>query len=156
MAALGYKGSAKNIENASYYSDKFHGYWQNGEKLVIINDSTKTDSGEYIFEIDIADCVENFPEELEKFFPKAQIILATTTPMNPVHPETINPRTTEEIVEYNRILKEVAREKGLPINDLFEESKEWGEEFYLDYCHLVEEGYERLAKKVTEAVSHYL
>lgn len=70
MSALGYKGSAKNIENASYYSDKFHGYWQNGEKLVIINDSTKTDSGEYIFEIDIADCVENFPEELEKFFPK--------------------------------------------------------------------------------------
>ena len=94
--------------------------------------------------------------ELEKFFPQAQIILATTTPMNPAHPETINPRTTGEIVEYNRILKEVAREKNLPVNDLFEESQDWGEEFYLDYCHMTEEGYSRLAKKVTRAVSAYL
>ena len=100
--------------------------------------------------------LHNIIWELEKFFPQAQIILATTTPMNPVHPETINPRTTAEIVEYNRILKEVAREKNLPVNDLFEESKDWGEEFYLDYCHLVEEGYGRLAKKVTQVVSAYL
>lgn len=70
MAALGYKGGAKNIENGTYYSSKFHGYWQNGEKMVIINDSTKTDNGEYIFEIDIADCVDNFPEKLETIFPK--------------------------------------------------------------------------------------
>ena len=93
---------------------------------------------------------------LRNFFPNAQIILATTTPMNPEHPETINPRTTEEIMEYNRILKEIAAEQNLPINDLFEESKDWGEELYLDYCHLTEEGYGRLAKKVTEAVSAYL
>ena len=86
--------------------------------------------------------------ELERFFPKAQIILATTIPMNPVHPETINPRTTEGIMEYNRVVKEVAQEQGLPVNDLFEESKDWGEEFYLDYCHLVGESYQRLAKKL--------
>lgn len=94
--------------------------------------------------------------ELEKFFPNAQIIPATTTPMNPVHPETINPRTTQEIMEYNRVLKELAAEQGLPVNDLFEESKEWGEEFYLDYCHLTQEGYQRLAKKVVEAVSTHI
>ncbi len=70
MAALGYKGGAKNIQDASFYTKKFHGYWQDGKKLVIINDSTKTDSGEYIFEIDIADCVDNFPKEIEKIFPK--------------------------------------------------------------------------------------
>lgn len=69
MAALGYKGGAKNIENATYYSNKFHGYWQDGTKMVIINDSTKLDNNEYIFEIDIADCVDNFPEDLEKIFP---------------------------------------------------------------------------------------
>ena len=93
---------------------------------------------------------------LRDFFPKAEIMLATTTPMNPVHPETINPRTTEEIIEYNRVVKEVAQELGLPVNDLFEESKDWSEELYLDYCHLTDEGYQRLAKKVTEAVSAYI
>ena len=93
---------------------------------------------------------------LRNFFPEAVIMPATTTPMNPVHPETINPRTTEEIMTYNRVVKEVAQEHGLPVNDLFEESKDWGEELYLDYCHLKEEGYQRLAKKVTEAVSAYI
>lgn len=70
MTALGYKGGAKNIENGTFYTSKFHGYWQDGTKMVIINNTTKTDNGEYIFEIDIADCADNFPEELEKFFPK--------------------------------------------------------------------------------------
>lgn len=93
---------------------------------------------------------------LRNFFPKAQIMLATTTPMNPVHAETINPRTTQEIMEYNKVIKKLAAEQGLPVNDLFEESKDWGEEFYLDYCHMTEEGYQRLAKKVTEAVSAYI
>jgi len=93
---------------------------------------------------------------LRNFFPEAQIMLATTTPMNPAHPETINPRTTEEIIEYNRVVKEVAQELGLPVNDFFGESKDWSEELYLDYCHLTDEGYQRLAKKVTEAVSAYI
>lgn len=70
LTALGYNGGIKKIENGTYYSDGIHGFWQNGEKIIIINDSTKTDSGEYIFNIDIADCVDNFPEELEYYFPK--------------------------------------------------------------------------------------
>lgn len=70
LNALGYNGGIKKIENGSFYSDGIHGYWQNGEKLIIISDSTKTDSGEYIFKIDVADCVDNFPEELEYYFPK--------------------------------------------------------------------------------------
>ena len=70
MTELGYNGGFKKIENGTYYSDGFHGYWQDGEKTIVISDSTKTDSGEYIFKIDIADCVDNFPEELEHYFPK--------------------------------------------------------------------------------------
>lgn len=93
---------------------------------------------------------------LRNFFPEAQIMLATTTPMNPVHPETINPRTTQEIMEYNRVIKELAAEQGLPVNDLFEESKDWGEEFYLDYCHMTEEGYQRLANKVVDVMTPYI
>lgn len=93
---------------------------------------------------------------LRKFFPEAEIMLATTTPMNPAYPENINPRTTEEIMEYNQVVKEVAQEQGLPVDDLFEACKDWGEELYLDYCHLTEEGYQRLAQKVTETVSAFI
>ena len=70
LSALGYKGDVKKIENGNYYSDGFHGYWQNGEKFIAISDSTETDEGEYIFQIDVADCVDNFPQALEKVFPK--------------------------------------------------------------------------------------
>lgn len=93
---------------------------------------------------------------LKNFFPKAQILLATTTPMNPAAPYTVNPRSTEEIVGYNRVVWEVAREHGLPVNDLFALGKDWGEERYLDYCHMTREGYRRLAEQVTEAVCAYI
>lgn len=70
LIALGYKGGVKKVENGEYYSDGFQGYWQNGEKYIRISDSTETESGEIIFQIDIADCVDNFPEELETYFPR--------------------------------------------------------------------------------------
>ena len=70
MTALGYKGGAKKVKDGTYYSDGFKGYWQNGETYVRISDSTATDSGEIIFEIDISDCTDNFPSALEKYFPK--------------------------------------------------------------------------------------
>lgn len=70
MNTLGYKGGSKKIENGTYFADKYHGYWQDGEKLVIINKTTETDNGEIIFQIDIADCVDNFPEALDGLFLK--------------------------------------------------------------------------------------
>ncbi len=70
MLSLGYKGGSKSVSGGTYYRDGFKGYWQNGETYVRINNTTKTDEGEVIFEIDIAKCVDNFPSALEKFFPK--------------------------------------------------------------------------------------
>lgn len=70
MISLGYKGGSKNVSEGTYYTDGFKGYWQDGVNYVRISDSTKTDNGEVIFNIDIAECVDNFPEALEKFFPK--------------------------------------------------------------------------------------
>lgn len=70
LSSIGYKGGIKKIQNGTYYTDGIHGYWQNGENLIIIDDSTETDDGEYIFQVDVAKCVDNFPQALEKFFPK--------------------------------------------------------------------------------------
>lgn len=70
MNTLGYKGGCKKVENGTFYSNGYHGYWQDGQKLVAINKSTETDNGEIIFQIDIADCVDNFPEALDGIFLK--------------------------------------------------------------------------------------
>ena len=93
---------------------------------------------------------------LKSFFPNAQIVLATTTPMNPQNPETCNPRTTADIMRYNDVIMKIAQEQGIPVNDLFAVSQEWGADLFLDYCHLTEEGYQRLAHKVTETVLRYI
>ncbi|MBQ3007864.1 MAG: hypothetical protein IJD78_09935 [Clostridia bacterium] len=70
LIALGYTGGIKKFTDASYYSDGYSGYWQNGEKYIRIQESTAIDNGEMIFVIDIADCVDNFSDKLAEIFPK--------------------------------------------------------------------------------------
>ena len=70
LITLGYTGGIKKFTDASYYSDGYSGYWQNGEKYIRIAEATAIDDGEYIYVIDIADCVDNFSDELAKIFPK--------------------------------------------------------------------------------------
>lgn len=85
-------------------------------------------------------------------YPNAKIIFATTTPMNPNHSETINPRTTKEIIEYNNIAKKVCLENNVIINDLFSLCKNWTGDMFKDYAHLVEDGYKQLANQVCEEI----
>lgn len=70
LILLGYKGAVKKITDATYYSNGIKGYWQNGENYIRIAEATAVDDGEYIFVVDVAKCVDNFPEALEQFFPK--------------------------------------------------------------------------------------
>ncbi len=66
----GYKGKAKLFTNTTYYREGFSGNWQNGEKLIRISSSKQTEQNEYIINLDILDCTDNFPEALETIFPK--------------------------------------------------------------------------------------
>lgn len=91
--------------------------------------------------------------QLKSFFPKARLIFATTTPMNPAYPECINPRTTEDIVKYNDAAKSVMKEVGVAVNDLFAIAEPWGQEYYIDYCHLSAEGYRLLGKQVFDFIT---
>ena len=85
-------------------------------------------------------------------FPNAKIIFATTTPMNPKRVAPINPRSTKEIMEYNKRAKKTCKKLGVPVNDLFELAKPWGEEMFKDYCHLQCDGYKLLAHQVSNEV----
>ena len=81
---------------------------------------------------------------LRGYFPAAKLVFATTTPMNPAHPETINARTTDEIRAYNAVAETVMREMDVVVNDLFAATTEWGGEAYADYCHFTPEAFARL------------
>ena len=85
-------------------------------------------------------------------FPNAKVMFATTTPMNPSITAPVNPRTTEEIIQYNEVAKKVCKENNVPVNDLFELAITWGEEMFKDYCHLVDDGYKLLAHQVSNEI----
>lgn len=67
---LGYTGRTKYLSGTSYFPDGYNGNWQDGKTLVRVNDSKLNDKGEYVYQIDVMDCVDNFPSALEEIFPK--------------------------------------------------------------------------------------
>ena len=78
---------------------------------------------------------------LNKLFPEAQIIMATTMP-------TDNPDTSD-IVGYNEILKTVALSHKIPVDDLFSVIAGRTQEFVgADHIHLTEAGFETVAVQV--------
>ena len=89
---------------------------------------------------------------LRKYYPKAKLVFATTTPMNPSGVAGGNVRTTEEIRRYNEVGVAVAEEEGVVVNDLFALVGKWPESDYADYCHFKPAANERLGKAVAEAL----
>ena len=93
---------------------------------------------------------------LKKAFPAAKIIFATTTPMNPNGIFGVNPRTNEEIENYNRIAKEISAENGVDVFDLYEFTRNWGTEAYRDYCHFTESAFAELGEEVARKLKNVL
>ena len=93
---------------------------------------------------------------ISELFPRAKIVFATTTTMNPSGQIGINPRTNGEISRYNEIAKAVASKNNIPINDLFEVTKEWDSSYYKDYCHFTEETNVVLGQAVATTLKSFL
>lgn len=89
---------------------------------------------------------------LKKLFVNAKIIFATTTPMNPNGIMGLNPRSNEEIDNYNRLAVEVCKENGVEVNDLNSFARSWGSEYFADYCHFTPETNKLLGKKVADVL----
>ena len=85
---------------------------------------------------------------LNKLFPKARIIMATTMP-------TDNPDSSD-IEAYNEIIKKVARRHEIPVNDLFPIVKSDVSLIGSDHIHLTDEGFEKVAEKVSDEILKYL
>ncbi len=85
---------------------------------------------------------------LRKFFPKAKLVFATTTAMNPSGSVGVNPRNNDEIERYNRIAVEIAKTSEITVNDLYAITKTYTVEMFRDYCHLTVTAFEELGTAV--------
>lgn len=85
---------------------------------------------------------------LRKLFPKAKVVFATTTAMNPSGIVGVNPRSNHEIELYNRVAVEVAKESDILVNDLNAITKTYTVEMFRDYCHLTVATFEELGTAV--------
>ena len=95
---------------------------------------------------------------LKKFFPRAKLIFATTTPMNPDGGSEggINPRSTATIDRYNRIAVDIVEKNGVIVNDLNEYVREWNSSCYKDTCHYTDEAFVALGKEVARRLGDML
>lgn len=93
---------------------------------------------------------------LKKLFPNAKIIFATTTPMNPANIEWINGRTTEEIACYNKAAIETLSKFDILFYDAFELLKDKNAEFFEDYCHLTDKGFDYLGKDIADFIRKHI
>ena len=102
---------------------------------------------------------------LNKLFPNAQVIIATTTPMNPDDKEALDkalvepnpalilhPRTTKDVIKYNKIVKNVAKEYNVTVNDLYKTVNKFDGSYFIDCAHLTKDGYDILAKKIVKLI----
>lgn len=89
-------------------------------------------------------------------FKNAEIIFATTTPMNPSGEQSINPRYTSEIKKYNDIAERIVLELGGKVDDLFELMINKDSSWYADYCHYTAEGFRYIGQHVAEFLSKEL
>lgn len=93
---------------------------------------------------------------IRKLFPKAKLIFATTTPINPIQPEAVNPRTTADVRRYNAAALTALEGEDIPVNDLFAVAENWDESYYKDLCHLQPEGYEKLGLATAKFLQRFL
>lgn len=128
-------------------------YWNNGHW-----DISHWAHDEYSLNTDEQYChmLERIQKRLKLVFKNAKIIFATTTPMNPNGTMGENERTTEEIARYNLAAKNILKNAGVLIDDLFEFTKKFDSRYYADYCHFTEDGFKIIAEHISDYLKEVL
>lgn len=101
--------------------------------------------------------IKRIIRHLKKFFPKAKILFFTTTPMNPCYKmDSQNPRTNDEIKQYNKVAVNMAKNEGVFVEDLYAFMAEWDESNYIDYVHLKPKAARILGNHITSIILNLL
>lgn len=93
---------------------------------------------------------------LRCYFPKAKIVFATTTPANPNGIMGVNPRTNEEIRQYNQAAIHLMDKLNVFVDDLYGFLENWSADDYSDYAHLTDNGFHLLGEHVAEVIRNTL
>lgn len=102
-----------------------------------------------------AEMTGRIAKRLSEYFPKAKLIFATTTPMNPNGSQGVNLRTNEEIAVYNKAARDILG-NDVMIADLNAFCASFGSEMYADYCHLTADGFRKLGIHVAGIIREQL
>ena len=133
---------AENCRFASYLLRYIHEYAQNRSDIDVIH-----------WNAGLWDCLRLFEEEphtpidvyayyidricirLQKLFPRAKIIFATSTAVESEKMSKNFKRYNEEIEKYNEAALEVIKKYGFEVNDLYALSAALGPEYHSDAVH---------------------
>ncbi len=99
-----------------------------------------------------ADTLRRICRKMKEKAPNAKIIFATMTPINEEFVQGHNYRIQDEVVKYNEVARDVMKEQGIEVNDLFKLLYEQPESYFIDQCHLNSEGYQLLAGQVSDVI----
>ena len=92
-------------------------------------------------------------EQLRIFFPLAELVFFTTTPLSTSYKGCmVNPRSNQEIKKYNAIACKIMNKQNVRVYDLFKVVKSYGESCFKDYCHLTEEYNAKLGNYVANLI----
>lgn len=95
-------------------------------------------------------------QKLRKLFPRAKIVFATTTAMNPTGIVNVNPRTNAEIERYNAAGVKAALENGARVYDLYAFTKDWDKNYFADHCHFTQAAFAVLGRRVSDEIKMIL
>lgn len=127
-------------------------HWNNGlwDVLRLNGDEPITPCEIYVY------MLKRVHNMLTKLYPNAKIIFALSTHVIEDKAWPNFYRLNSDIEEYNKAAKELMNSLGVEVNDLYEVTKNWGEENHSDWVHYDEKGSEKLAEIVIEKIKKYL
>ncbi len=99
-----------------------------------------------------ANTLRRIIRKMKEKAPNAKIIFATMTPINEDWVQGPNYRIQDEVINYNGVAREVMKEQGIEVNNLFKLLYEHPESYFIDQCHLKPEGYQLLAGQVSDVI----
>ena len=92
--------------------------------------------------------LERVYKKIKLFFPKAEIIFATTTPVIEENSPSDWQRRNSDIEKYNDEAKKLMGKLGVKVNDLYSVAKQFDESYYADWTHFNENGARILANEI--------
>lgn len=119
-------------------------HWNNGlwDVLLLNGDEPLTPIDYYTY------MLERVYKKIKLFFPKAEIIFATTTPVIEKNSPSDWQRRNSDIEKYNDEAKKLMDKLGVKINDLYSIAKQFDESYYADWTHFNEKGAKILANEI--------